>query len=178
MVEKNHPQLSVRRQSELLAVNRNRLKPERVSEPPELSEADAQVARRMDEIYLRFPEFGARRMSQWLMREGYPVSRRRAGRLMDHMGLEAIYRKPRTSVPRPGAQKISVPFEGALSGDGRRSVVCGHYLHPDEPRLCVLGGGDGLAHTSGVVVEAVQHHGWEVLRGSVRGGVESWRKGA
>jgi putative transposase len=105
MVEKNHPQLSVRRQSELLAVNRNRLKAERASVPPALSEADAQVARRMDELYLRFPEFGARRMSLKLTREGYPVSRRRAGRLMEHMGLEAIYRKPRTSIPRPGAQK-------------------------------------------------------------------------
>ena len=114
MVEKNHPQLSVRRQSELLAVNRNRLKPERASEPPELSEADAQVARKMDEIYLRFPEFGARRMSQWLMREGYPVSRRRASRLMEHMGLEAIYRKPRTSVPRPGAQKYPYLLRGRL----------------------------------------------------------------
>jgi putative transposase len=77
MVEKNHPQLSVRRQSELLAVNRNRLKAERASVPRALSEADAQVARRMDELYLRFPEFGARRMSLKLTREGYPVSRRR-----------------------------------------------------------------------------------------------------
>jgi len=96
MVEKNHPQLSVRRQSELRAVNRNRLKSESASAPPLLSEADGQVARRIDEIYLRFPEFGARRMGRWLTREGYPVSRRRAGRLMEHMGLEAIYRKPRT----------------------------------------------------------------------------------
>ena len=41
MLEKNHPQLGVRRQSELLAVNRNRLKPERAIEPPELSENTA-----------------------------------------------------------------------------------------------------------------------------------------
>ena len=53
-------------------------------------------------------------MSQWLMREGYPVSRRRAGRLMEHMGLEAIYRKPRTSVPRPGAQKYPYLLRGRL----------------------------------------------------------------
>ena len=70
MVEKNHPQLSVRRQSELLAVNRNRLKLERSSARPVLSEPDAEVARRIDEIYLRFPEFGARRMSLKLTREG------------------------------------------------------------------------------------------------------------
>jgi putative transposase len=112
MVEKNHPQLSVRRQSELLAVNRNRLKAERASVPPALSEADTQVARRMDELYLRFPEFGARRMSLKLTREGYPVSRRRAGRLMEHMGLEAIYRKPRTRVCICGHLKRSMSLSG------------------------------------------------------------------
>lgn len=85
MVKKNHPQFSVRHQSELMAVNRNSLKSERAIEPPGRSEEAAQITRRMDKIYLRFPEFGARRMNLGLMREGYtvPVSRRRACRLME-----------------------------------------------------------------------------------------------
>jgi putative transposase len=44
-------------------------------------------------------------MSLWLEREGYEASRRTAARLMRHMGLEAIYRKPRTSIPNPKAKK-------------------------------------------------------------------------
>jgi hypothetical protein len=36
MVEKNHPQISVSRESELLAVNHNRLKSEQAIEPPEI----------------------------------------------------------------------------------------------------------------------------------------------
>jgi putative transposase len=40
-----------------------------------------------------------------MVREGYAVSRRRACRLVERMGLEGIYRKPCASVPRPGAQK-------------------------------------------------------------------------
>lgn len=102
MVEKSGSQLSVRRQCELLGLNRNRL------EGPGcqgLGSEDLEMARRIDEIHLRFPEFGARRMSHWLLREGWDgASRRRVSRVMRLMGLEAIYRKPRTSQPTAGAQ--------------------------------------------------------------------------
>ena len=96
MIDKGHLQLSVRRQSELLGVNRNRLQPRQRGT---LSEEDLKVARRIDEIYLRFPEFGARRMKLWLKREGWQLTRRKVARIMRFMGLEAIYRKPRTSQP-------------------------------------------------------------------------------
>ena len=96
MIDKGHLQLSVRRQAELLGVNRNRLEPrQRLA----LCEEDLNIARRIDEIHLRFPEFGARRMKLWLSRENRPTTRRRVARIMRFMGLEAIYRKPRTSQP-------------------------------------------------------------------------------
>jgi putative transposase len=63
------------------------------------------MARRMDEVHLEHPELGARRLKAWLCRQGYPATRRRVGRFMKHMGLEAIYRKPRTSIPNPKATK-------------------------------------------------------------------------
>jgi putative transposase len=68
LVERTHPQLSVRRQCELLGVNRNRLE---ASPQGGLSETDLQLARRIDEVHLRFPEFGARRMKLWLGRENW-----------------------------------------------------------------------------------------------------------
>ena len=40
-------------------------------------------------------------MALHLRREGVRIGRRRAGRLMRLMGLEAIYRAPRTSAPHP-----------------------------------------------------------------------------
>lgn len=102
MVEKTGSPLSVRRQCELLGLNRNRLKGPR---QPSLGQEDLEMARRIDEIHLRFPEFGSRRMSCWLLREGWPgASRRRVSRVMRVMGLEAIYRRPRTSQPAAGAQ--------------------------------------------------------------------------
>jgi len=102
IVEKSGSQLSVRRQCELLGLNRNRLGG---AERKGLCSEDLEMARRIDEVHLRFPEFGARRMSKWLQREGREeASRRSVSRAMRLMGLEAIYRKPRTSQPGAGAQ--------------------------------------------------------------------------
>ncbi len=101
MVDPENEELSIRRQCELLGVNRNRLQ-RRVTD---LDEEELTLARRLDELHLRFPEFGTRRMSQWLLREGRPgVTRRRIGKVMKRTGLAAIYRRPRTSQPAPGAQ--------------------------------------------------------------------------
>ncbi len=99
MVKPKHPQLSVRRQCELLGVNRNRLTP---AAPEGLQVEDLELARKIDEVNLMFPEFGARRMSQYLNRERFKTTRRLVARVMQLMGLEAIYRKPRTSAPCPG----------------------------------------------------------------------------
>jgi len=105
MVESAHPQLSVRRQCELLAVNRNRIPEEKPVKEPCFSEEEHRMIRRIDELNLQYPELGARRMCLWLQREGRAASRRIVARLMKHMGLEAIYRKPRTSIPNPKAKK-------------------------------------------------------------------------
>ena len=43
-------------------------------------------------------------MKAWLERKGRRVSRKRVQRLMGTMGLRAIYRKPGTSRPTPGAK--------------------------------------------------------------------------
>jgi putative transposase len=101
LVEKEGGPLSVRRQCELLGINRNRLAPRPAAT---LRPGDLSLARRIDELHLRFPEFGTRRMSQWLRREGWEeATRRTVGRIMRLMGLEAIYRRPRTSVGAAGA---------------------------------------------------------------------------
>jgi putative transposase len=58
--------------------------------------------RLIDEQYTRTPFYGARKMIWWLGEHGYAVNRKRVRRLMRLMGLEAIYRKPRLSLPAPG----------------------------------------------------------------------------
>jgi putative transposase len=52
--------------------------------------------------YTRTPFYGVRRMASWLGKQGYGVNVKRVRRLLRQMGLEAIYPRPRLSVPGPG----------------------------------------------------------------------------
>ena len=98
MVEPEHASLSVRRQCELLGLNRSTWYYEPIPE----SATNLALMRRVDEQYLRTPYFGSRRLAVWLRAEGAPVNRKRVQRLMRAMGLEAIYPKPRTTMPSAG----------------------------------------------------------------------------
>ena len=69
--------------------------------PKEASGEDLALMRAMERQYLATPFYGSRRMKVWLAREGRCVSRKRVQRLMRIMGLRAIYRSPRTSLPAP-----------------------------------------------------------------------------
>ena len=61
------------------------------------SAEDLALMRRIDELYLRWPFYGSRRMAAVL-----GVNRKRVQRLMRRMGLEAIYPKRRTTRPAAG----------------------------------------------------------------------------
>jgi putative transposase len=95
LVEKDHRELSVRRQCEILAFNRSSLYFVRTG----LSEEDQNVLEEMDRIYLDFPYYGSRRMSRELKRRGYEVGRHKARHLMRILGIEAIYPRKRLSFP-------------------------------------------------------------------------------
>jgi putative transposase len=98
LVDRDHPELSVRRQCELLGVNRSGLYYEPLGE----SEENLRFMRLIDEQYTRAPFYGSRKMTEWLVTEGYPVNRKRIRRLMEVMGIEAVYPKPKLSQPEEG----------------------------------------------------------------------------
>jgi putative transposase len=97
LIDRGHPQLSVRRQSKLLQVNRNRLAPR----TPNASQDDLDVCREIDKIHLARPFYGSRRMAVELRRMGIDIGRGRTRRLMRLMGIVATYPKPRTSLKAP-----------------------------------------------------------------------------
>ena len=99
MIVRDHPALSLSRQCRLLSLGRSSL----YYTPKGESAETLALMRRIDELFLKYPFYGARRMALHLRREGVRIGRRRAGRLMRLMGLEAIYRAPRTSAPHPSA---------------------------------------------------------------------------
>jgi putative transposase len=97
-VDVGHAELSVRRQCELLGLNRSSL----YYAPAAASADNLRLMRLLDEQYTVCPCYGSRRMTAWLVRQGEAVNRKRVQRLLRIMGLEAIYPKPRLSVPGRG----------------------------------------------------------------------------
>jgi putative transposase len=98
MVDRKHPTLSALQQCSLLDVSRSSL----YYRPRGPSQKDLALMNQIDRQYLVTPFYGSRRMKVWLGREGHRVNRKRVRRLMRTMGLQAIYRRPRTSRPGPG----------------------------------------------------------------------------
>ena len=98
LVERGHLAISVRRQCELLGMNRSGFYYQPVGE----SEKNSQLMRLLDEQYTRTPFYGSRKMTEWLAAEGYAVNRKRVLRLMGLMGIEAVYPKPKLSWPGEG----------------------------------------------------------------------------
>ena len=65
-------------------------------------EADLAIMRRLDQLHLEFPFAGSRLLKGLLAAEGSQVGRRHVKTLMRRMGIEALYRRPRTTKPEPG----------------------------------------------------------------------------
>jgi putative transposase len=70
-------------------------------QPKATSKETLAIMNRMDELFMLYPFFGSRQMTVVLQREGISIGRHRVRRLMRIMGLQAIYKKPRTSEPHP-----------------------------------------------------------------------------
>jgi len=112
-------ELSIRRQCELVGISRSGFYYEPVVERPE----NLALMRRLDELHLEHPVYGSRRLTAMLLREGQPVNRKRVVRLLQLMGVEAVY--PRRSLSQPGEGHRIYPYllEG-LEISGPDQVWC------------------------------------------------------
>ena len=142
MVDRRHPNLSTVRQCTLLGISRSSL----YYRPREISPEDLAIMKLMDQQYLLTPFYGSRRMMVWLKRQRHQVSRKRIQRLMRTMGLQAIYRRPRTSQPTLG-HKVYPYLLGSLEISRPDQVWAADitYIPMDRGFLyLVLPGKDGL----------------------------------
>jgi putative transposase len=98
MIDRNH-ELPVVRQCEILDLPRSTAYYRAAPESP----ANLLLMRRIDELHLEFPFAGARMLRDLLRPEGIIAGRKRIGRLMARMGIEALYRKANTSRRAPGS---------------------------------------------------------------------------
>ncbi len=97
MIDKGVKRPSIARQCVLLGLSR----PGIYRKPRGVPADDVTLMRLVDEQYLKTPFYGSRRMAEHLRRLGHAVNRKRVRRLMRQMGLEVIYRRPRTTVAHP-----------------------------------------------------------------------------
>lgn len=93
MVEWNNKQISIKRQSELLSINRTSL----YYKPVDSSAQEAVIMNAIDKIYTRWPSFGYRRITTKLKEDGYKINRKRVQRLMRIMGIAGIHPGPNLS---------------------------------------------------------------------------------
>ena len=89
--------LSIRRQCELLGLNRSSLYYQATGE----SDFNLMLMRELDEQYTRTPFYGVLKMTEHLRQSGHEVNEKRVRRLLREMSLEAVYPKPNLSRKHP-----------------------------------------------------------------------------
>ncbi len=97
MIDRAHD-LPISKQAEALNISRGSV----YYLPRPVSAVDLAMMRRIDELHLEFPFAGSRMLRDLLAAEGCKIGRRHVKTLMQRMGIEALYRRPRTTKPEPG----------------------------------------------------------------------------
>ena len=97
MIDREHD-LPITKQAEVLGISRGSV----YYLPRPVPEADLAIMRRLDRLHLEFPFAGSRMLRGLLAAEGCKIGRRHVKTLMRRMGIEALYRRPRTTKPEPG----------------------------------------------------------------------------
>jgi putative transposase len=97
MIDRGH-ELSIVKQAEVVGIARSTV----YYLPRPVSAADLDLMKRIDRLHTDLPFAGARMLRGLLAADGRRVGRRHVKTLMQRMGIEALYRHPRTTKPEPG----------------------------------------------------------------------------
>jgi putative transposase len=96
MIDRRHP-LPITRQAEALGMARSTV----YALPRPVSERDLDLMKRIDRLHLEMPYAGSRMLRDLLAQDGIKVGRKHVATLMKRMGIEALYRKPKTTKKHP-----------------------------------------------------------------------------
>lgn len=107
-MEPHHLDISVARQCELLDLARSSW----YYKPVAVDPYELYLMHLMDAQYTQTPFYGIRRMTAWLRTQGEAVNPKRVARLMRQMGIEAIYPRPRTTIPADKARHYPYLLSG------------------------------------------------------------------
>ena len=96
MIDREH-KLPISKQAKVLGISRGT-----AYQPKPVSPRVLALMNRIDRLHLELLFAGARMLRDLLRQEGYKVGRKHVATLMKRMGIEALYRKPRTTKRHPG----------------------------------------------------------------------------
>jgi putative transposase len=91
MIDRNHP-LPIIKQARAVGISRSSV----YYQPRPVSKQDQKLMRQIDRLYLEYPFAGSRMLRDFMRLGGIKVGRKHVATLMKRMGIEALYRKPRT----------------------------------------------------------------------------------
>ena len=158
MINREHD-LPITKQAQVLRISRGSVY--YLTRP--MPEADLAIMRRLDRLHLEFPFAGSRMLQGLLVAEGCKIGRRHVKTLMQRMGIEALYRRPRTTKPEPGHKIYPYLLRGAAITRPNQ-VWAIDITYPDGARLRLSGRCARLVQPSRAVVAPIDHDGGGVLR--------------
>jgi putative transposase len=97
MIDRKHD-LPISKQAEALNMSRGSV----YYLPRPVPKTELAIMHRLDRLHLEYPFAGSRMLRGLLAAEGCKIGRRHVKTLMQRMGIEALYRRPRTTKPEPG----------------------------------------------------------------------------
>ena len=96
MIDRSHP-LPITHQTEALGMARSTV----YALPRPIPDRDLDLMKRIDRLHLEMPYAGSRMLRDLLAQDGIKVGRKHVATLMKRMGIEALYRKPKTTKKHP-----------------------------------------------------------------------------
>jgi hypothetical protein len=97
MIRKDNTKLSLTRQCKLLKISRSSI----YYTPVGVNAKTLALMHEIDRVFTKYPFFGSRQIAAYLPQSGFSAGRHRVRRLMNLMGLQAIYKGPNTSKKHP-----------------------------------------------------------------------------
>lgn len=108
MIDLKNNKLSIKRQCELLEVNRSNLYYCAVK----TSQEDLDILKLIGKLYFSKPFYGYRKVTVWLLVQGFVVNEKRVRRLMKIVNWKTIYREPRTTISNDLHKKFPYLLKG------------------------------------------------------------------
>ena len=96
MIDRKHP-LPIKHQAAALGMARSTV----YALPRPISDGDLDLMKGIDRLHLEMPYAGSRMLRDLLAQDGIRVGRKHVATLMKRMGIEALYRKPKTTKKHP-----------------------------------------------------------------------------